>query len=821
MMAWRSLLLLCCLCIVSAVEQEAIESYLSPAERVWLHEHPEVRLGVDPDWPPLEYFDTNGVYSGIASDYIAELNNRLKTNWEPVPNLKWVDVVAAIKERRLDVLPMAASTPERESYLLFTKPYISFPMVVVMRADAASIYGLEDLEQMRVGVADGYVSHEHLKRDHSYLDLHPFSSAEKGLEQVSLGRIDAYFGTLPSISHVIDKQGLTNLNIAAATPYTFALGMGVRKDWPELVSILNKVLEHIPNGRRREIRSAWFAPHIEDASSLRSMIRVLIVIVSGATVLGVLATLWILGMRKQIQQRRMAEASLREFKLTLDITHDCVFIFDPDDFRFFYVNNGACEQVGYSITELLKMTPLDIKPKLNWDEFSEMVQPLKQGTLDLLSFRTEHRHREGHDVPVQIHLQYIDDGVLSPRFVAVVRDIVQQLEIETELIKARDEAEAGNRAMSTFLAMMSHEIRTPMNAVIGMASTMEKTDLDTEQQEYLDILRDSGEIMLEIIDDLLDYSKLEAGKMSFDAEPFAVADWVSSIHRIIDERMQKKGLRFEVKIESSVPSVLSADAKRLRQIFLNLLSNAAKFTKHGSVHWTLGGKQVGDDFLLMSSVRDTGIGITEDVKERLFSPFIQADSSISRRFGGTGLGLAISRQIARAMGGDVQVTSEFGNGSTFMVTACLAITDSTHLVDFTDGPVTECNDILLSESLRLLVAEDNPINQKVIMMMLKKLGYESDLAVNGCEAMERHAETPYDLILMDMQMPEMDGLETTRRIRELDKTVIIIALTANALPEDEQACMAAGMNGFLAKPVKADVLQKNLIRYTSLYKKGV
>jgi signal transduction histidine kinase/CheY-like chemotaxis protein len=405
--------------------------------------------------------------------------------------------------------------------------------------------------------------------------------------------------------------------------------------------------------------------------------------------------------------------------------------------------------------------------------------------------------------------------ILATETATMVAERRSHVRAEEALREARREAEAANWAKSMLLANMSHEIRTPMNAVLGFTELLSTTALTAEQQDYVETIHSSGQALLSLINDILDFSKMEAGKLQLESLPIDVRSIAQKSVGLLSVQAAEKNLRLSCKAEPSVPLLVQGDGLRLQQILVNLLGNAIKFTPTGEVALEVSSSFREDGRCIVEfRVRDTGPGIPPDAQKRLFESYSQADASISRQYGGTGLGLAISRSLAEQMGGTMWLKSELGHGSTFHFTIATRVLDEPARRpagrSASNGVQTAA-----MPGMRVIVAEDNAVNRELALIMLNRLGYTADAATNGADLLERLGKTCYDVVLMDMQMPEVDGLEAARRIRREwppEHQPRIIAMTASAFPEDRTRCIEAGMDDYVSKPVGAEALAQALRR---------
>jgi len=527
------------------------------------------------------------------------------------------------------------------------------------------------------------------------------------------------------------------------------------------------------------------------------------------------------GVDRDITERKKAEvdleASQKRFESLINTVDGIVWEVDAASFRFTFVSREAEHLLGFPVSCWTEEADFWVN-QLHPDDREWAPAFCQRLTREMKDHDFEYRMiaADGRVVWLRDLVTVIVENGRPARLNGVMVDITTQKEAEVALCAARDEALDAARTKSAFLAMMSHEIRTPMNGILGMAQLLLDTALTEDQREMTSLLTESGEGLLRIINDLLDVSKIEAGKMHLEMVDFQLREEFDLIRQLLTEQASKKQLALHCSVADDVPDLVRGDSGRLRQVLLNLVGNALKFTANGEVaiSCTLA-DDTGDAIVLRFEVRDTGVGIAPDMLPRLFQPFVQADMSTTRKYGGTGLGLAICKQIVEMMGGGIGAASQQGGGSTFWFTVPLKkqILPTRAPAE----PALPAVAVSPDRQSRVLVVEDNLVNQQLILRLLDKLGYQPELAGNGLEAIAALERSAYDLVLMDCQMPEMDGYEATRRIRMVAPNagrIPIIAMTANAMSGDRERCLEAGMDDYITKPVNFQVLRDTLERWS-------
>jgi len=518
----------------------------------------------------------------------------------------------------------------------------------------------------------------------------------------------------------------------------------------------------------------------------------------------------------ELEARRALEEGEARYRALVERAGEGIWEID-EDARTTYVNERMARMLGREPAELVGQSYFDILAPGGAPTVRANLAERREGRAT--TYEVPLRHADGHEVWVSVTgtPRTDPDGRIRGSF-AIVVDVTERRQAEATLRRAKDQAEAIARAKTEFVTTVSHEIRTPLNGILGMTQLLQTTRLDAEQATFVDAVRASSETLVALVDDILDFSRLEAGGL-------AVERRAVDVHRVVEDTgavlrgqlAQKQGVVLETMVAEDVPPRVVGDPARLRQVLLNLGGNAAKFTRRGIITIAVERAPTDDGAgVLRWSVSDTGIGLDPVDAERLFEPFVQGDASTTRRFGGSGLGLAICRRLVRRMGGDIVVDGAPGRGACF--TVALPFEPVEDLPDLEEGPGTLTPSLVPApgHGRRVLVAEDNAVNRMVVRQMLQRLGAYVEEAMDGESAVAAVAAGGFDLVLMDLQMPRLDGLDAVRAIRAAPgpgRTVPIVALTANAFEDQRQACFAAGMDDYLTKPLRLAALDDILRRW--------
>ncbi|ABK44894.1 multi-sensor hybrid histidine kinase [Magnetococcus marinus MC-1] len=778
--------------------QAPLELPLTKGEQRWLSEHPQVRLGVRENWAPYDYQDRAGFQQGIAADYVALLDRYLTVTMKMQhirDDSEWVRI-----KDTLDVLTTLTPQSAKSTGMLPTSSYLRLPLVMMMRRASPLVEGIEDLKGRTISVVQGVVDTYALAKRYPWVMWRNMATTEQALQALAQGEVTAHLDTIPAVRVATERLALDSLQVVTPTDLQLQLSFGVRPDWPELVSIINKVMQAVPPAEKRVIVQSWMRPRTQTAMDWIYLWKVVgTLLLLAAVVLGVVLV-WNRRLSQEIEQRKRVEEELSKLYRAVEQTPVSVVITDLEG-RVEYVNPTFCHNSGFAEDEVLGRTngliPSDHTSGAEYQALWQQITAGGEWSGEFLN-----RTKSGGLVWERVSISAVRsaDGQIT-HYLGIKEDISQMKEDQERLAHAKESADLANRAKSSFLANMSHEIRTPINAIVGMCHLAQRMTVEPKLRDYLGHIQVAADTLLGIINDILDVSKIEAGKLHFEDIPFKLDELISRVMRLQGLKAQDKNVELVIDLEPQVPQTVVGDPLRISQILTNLVNNAVKFTEQGEVVLSVKLQGVFDGRVtLYFEVRDSGIGMEDAQLQRLFTPFQQGDDSMTRRYGGTGLGLSICQNLVKMMGGHLQVESRLSEGSRFYFTVSLPIHQAPALerVDQT------------SLNLRVLVVDDNQTVREVLQRMLKSFGYWVDLAAEGptgvalVESALQQGQ-PYDLILMDWHMPQMDGLQASEQIRHLQgvraqRTPVMIMAAAYGQEDSHTAVSEPGFAGFLEKP---------------------
>ncbi len=786
--------------IASAVEEfqrASLDALLTVEEKEWLGQKTRITAAGPKAFPPFHFYTEEGELRGIASEYLAFFSEITGVGFEFVPNIPWPDVLDLAKKREIDLIGCVGKSRERERFLHFGEPYLSFPMVILTQKDAPFIGGLGDLAGKKVAFIKKVMTYDWVLAEGVEVEPVFVDTPLDALEAVSLGNALAVIDNLAASSYLIQKKGLSNLKVAAPTPFgNYDLFFAAPGEDAVLVSILNKALGLMPLHRQMEIRNRWLSVRYEHGIRPMEVFLWIAGIVMAAAVLTSLAL---------FRSRRRLKKAEEKYRGIYENAMEGIFQVSGTG-GFIEANPAMASILGFEFaSELLGTDGIFNGHLLSLGENRRLFDRAMASAGQVVAMELQGRRKDGSVFWGSLTARKVDQGGGSHTvYEGTLMDVSERKERE-EALRDREASEAANRAKGDFLAHMSHEIRTPMNAVIGMSHLVLQTDLSPRQQDYMTKIHSSAYDLLGIINDILDFSKIEAGKLLLEKTEFKLDSVLDTIATLITHKAEEKNLEVVFHVDPETPQQLKGDPLRLSQVLTNLANNAVKFTEKGeivvSVSCTASGER---EVELLFRVQDTGIGMTCEQMDRLFKSFSQADGSTTRKYGGTGLGLVICRRLVAMMGGEIRVESRPGWGSEFSFNA-----------RFETGKTVDSNfDTSRVRGLKVLVVDDNSAARDSLKAMLEGLTFVVDTADSGETALEMvksasRREVPYRLILMDFKMPGMDGIEASGLIKTstgLSDTVAILMVTAHGREDIVSRVQKADLDGFLHKPVNQSLL---------------
>jgi PAS domain S-box-containing protein len=802
---------------------------LTSDEQAWLKSHGPIVFVSQSAYPPFEFRQKDGSMEGICIELARWMSTEMGIQVRFI-SMTFQEAQQAVLSSSADVLTSLFYSDKRAAVFNFSEPLFDVPASIFVKAERPDITRLEDLNGKRIAIQRGDYAKEFLESKGIPFELVPTDTFAQATDAVIAGNADVLIGDEQIVLYYLFSNRLTGQVKKVGTPlYVGKNCMATRKDNPVLSSILTKSLKHAKQaGVIDNINNKWLGTVATSRQGWLLRVMPYLLAVSLVGFVGtMLVVVWNRRLRQQVEvhTRELNDGKLElqksnaQNRLLLDHSSDLIWNIDADG-RFLYASPSWKRVTGYDPEEIVG-TPFQLI--VHRDDHPACLDYL-QGVLSSKEigvtpeYRTLHKDGSWHWHQATGMPVLGDDGV-AISLVGISRDISERKQAEEDLCRAKTAAEAANQAKSEFLANMSHEIRTPMSGVLGMAELLSFTELTPQQEEYLACIKISGDNLLALINDILDLSKIEAGKVELEYADFSLRTALNDVVNTQISSIHKKQLQLQISLPDELPEIVRGDQLRFKQILLNLLSNALKFTDQGSI--AISGSLLEQEQYhnrIRISISDTGIGMTLEQQQKIFAPFAQADSSTTRKFGGTGLGLTICRQLAELMGGEIIVTSSPGQGSSFQLELPFGVSSATAVKQSSEWP-DKATAIWSGTPLTILVAEDNTMNLQCIVGLLTKLGIRSESACNGQEALIRWRRGGVDLILMDIQMPVMDGDKTLQKLRHEEQKenrhTPVIALTAHALRGDRERLLKIGFDGYLTKPLNLRALLAELHRVTS------
>jgi two-component system sensor histidine kinase EvgS len=775
-------------------------------------------FGFPPQSGPISFRGDNGQPMGLVAEYLQRFQD-MGANLEPLQARTWQDVRDAMREGRVDAVVTVINPLDADREWMHSLPIVSIPNVIVTRSDSKeSILELRDLASARVAVSDPERLENLVSRTARGATFVRASDPRHGLDLVRSRDADVYVGNLAVVDALIRDRYAGELRVAAPAGIDDTFVFAARTRHALAVSAFDRMLVSMSPRERESIRGDWLSVEYRGGIDWSRTLRWLL---PALMALGIIVLMHARGYRRlqrEVEHRRTIEKRFAEVTANLPAVVYQATLSGSGDVTFPFVVGDLPSMFGVTIEEAMEDGE-SVIARIDPTDMARVREAIGRAMSD----------RRGIDVDFRV----VTDGgrrwirsnslpyqteVGSWHWTGYWIDVTDQRRQWEELVEAKSSAEEAVRAKADFLAMMSHEIRTPMSGVVGLLEVLCHTPLDEEQQAIVDTIEDSARMLRQILDDILDYSKLEAGALALDAEPFSLRDVVHGVVRMLEPLSNAKQLDVEVTIDPSIAMNHVGDDVRFRQILFNLLSNAIKFTEQGRVEVVLSLEEglAGAQCIGMA-VSDTGIGIAEERQEKLFQPFTQAESSTTRRYGGTGLGLSICQRIASLMGGTISLRSRPGEGTTVTFEVMLPVASATELcaVSARSQVSPRLSAAVDEAGVKVLIAEDHPTNRTLMAWYMQQLGLSFHMVENGLEALKALDEGPYDLLITDGLMPVMNGYELTEEIRRREAQagghrLPIIAITASAYKGEAELCSKAGMDGYLAKPVSLETLARTL-----------
>ena len=819
----KTILLGCALAYSSTARSVSLSAH----EAAYLSEHPEIVIAVPPDNAPYT-FATQHQFMGMDIELIhwIAVESGFKVRFVPSPAKEAEEL---LRTGKVDAVANMPHTEKNEAEFAFSHPFETADTSLFIQRDGTSISTFRDLQNAHVAVLGSGRILESLAQQDIRCEVKFVATPQEGTAMIERGDADALIIDDLVLRHHFHQSGETPLKKVGIPLFTEHSSLAVAKDNRMLQSIFNKGIQIAEErGTADKIAAKWLKRKPANDTWLTNTI-ITAILATAVVILSILLLIliWNRRLRQSVATHiKLYADSERRLRQFFENSPDAVFVIEASG-QISSANSRACELVQMNKPVLLAKTIYDLVPKQFTEDARNNMKLWFDGELSKCEGACQ--TAAGEIIPIemtgtlhtiagremlQLHAREISLRKEAEARIIAAKQMAEKAQEMSE--QARMMAEQSSQAKSEFLANISHEIRTPLNGILGMAQLLMDTSMDDEQKNCADTIMQSSTGLLKIINHVLDISKIEAGKMDVRESVIDLPAMRNTLYNIFSPQARQKGLELFCECDEKVPQYVVGDEGLIEQIMVNLIGNALKFTSKGSIHIAMefAGSQA-DQVDLRFRVSDTGIGIGADKLSDIFEKFSQVDQSQKRLYGGTGLGLAICKQLIELMNGTIDVESTEGKGSSFLFTLPLKRPKEAQNKEATTTPTPAK---ALNTEARVLLVEDNKVNQTVAISMLKKAGFIVTAVDNGLEAIVRIQKEPFDIVLMDCQMPVMDGFEATHRIRQMEEplcSIPIIAITAHALKADEQKCLDEGMDDYISKPVSRSILIETLNKYTA------